>query len=186
VEVTGADLAAAAEPRSAGVTRHARWARRHAQGIYRVEKGVHVVTAAAALYLLVAGTMAMWNMNVAQCDRIQPDSLRGWILAAAAIGGALLGRFVARLWYEARLELNRGSRRVPLVAPAWLHAGLFVFLVLSTALLGYETWSVLNFYFPPPITWYVRCSAYYHPIVAPLAAGGIGFLLTSWFWYPTR
>lgn len=146
---------------------------------------MHVFAVIATLVLLVGGTVAAWNVTVTKCDQIQAGNSRGVILAVATILGAIVGRVVAYVRYQVRLELNNGQHGKASVTPL-VNVGVFAFLVIATALLLYETWAVANFSHPPPITSYVRCAAYYHQIVAPLTAAGIGFLVSNWFWYPTR
>jgi hypothetical protein len=162
------------------------WCTGRPAALYQVERVLHVVAVVLTLYVLVEGITTVWSLDVNQCnqiDRNHVSEVRGLILAGAALGGALIGRFLARLRFEVRGKLNGVQPQTN--PPAWIHACLFAFLVVATLLLGYETWAEMNFSSPPPITSYVRCAAYYHTIVAPLTAGGVGLLLGNWLWYPT-
>jgi hypothetical protein len=165
--------------------RLARWSRKHATEIRTWETRVHFLVLAFIGILLVFGTQALGNMDVSKCDQVTNSGPRGLILAGAAIVGAFGGRFAARIRFEARQKLYR---QVPkdLAVPAWVHVGIFLFLVTATALLIYETWALAHNNNPPPITSYVRCAAYWQPLWAPVTALFTGFLLTNWLWYPTK
>jgi hypothetical protein len=90
-----------------------------------------------------------------------------------------LGRRVLglHLTHRAQGPINTGS-------VFELAAGIF--LVVAALVLGYETWSVANGWSPPPVTSYVRCAAYYHPFISAGTVATIGFVLSSWLWYPPR
>ena len=64
--------------------------------------------------------------------------------------------------------------------------GLVLFLLLSAALLAYETLALASNGRFAPITHYVRCA---NVVAHPAAYAGatiVSFLAGHWFWYPRR
>ena len=163
------------------------WIHKHATALFRADIGFQLLAVVLTGALLIFGVAASLNLDVGQCQRVDHGTglAKGLILAVAALVGAGAGRLLARVRFEIRRELQGPPvRSAPI--PWWIHGVAFAFLVVAAGLLGYETWAVLNFGHPPPITSYVRCAAFHHTVVAPLTAGGVGLLLGSWLWYPTR
>jgi fructose-specific phosphotransferase system IIC component len=79
-------------------------------------------------------------------------------------------------------ETVRRQKRAVLI----VQLGLVLFLLLSAALLAYETLALASSGRFAPITYYVRCTS---RIAHPAAYAGatiVSFLAGHWFWYPRR
>jgi fructose-specific phosphotransferase system IIC component len=80
---------------------------------------------------------------------------------------------------QAQASERRRERAVLIV-----QLGLVLFLLLSAALLAYETLALASNGRFAPITYYVRCSSRVEHPATYAGAIIISFLAGHWFWYP--
>ena len=159
-----------------------------AEGLRRVELAFHAAGFVVVAALFVFAVRAVNAANPVACTmHDQLTSTPGYVLAAFTAGGFVGGRLISWFRFHVRIGIQRNpqKRRTP---PPWLgfllNLALVVFLVVAALLLGYETWAIANGGVPPPITSYVRCAAYHQQLVAAATATGIGYIVSSWMWFP--
>ena len=144
--------------------------------------GVAIVLTVGLGYLAIRGVL---TADSKWCDA-QRDvpTWNGVGLAAVTLLGFVCGRLIG----EVRSRIRDANGVEPPVTPSlWLQTAFAAFLLLSAALLGYETWSMGHSGGVPPITTYVRCAALFgNSIPAAVATFQIGVMVGNWLWYPTR
>lgn len=153
--------------------------------LHGVELAVHAVGLIVIAVLFWMALNALFTANVGTCAL--HDSLnqtRGIVLAAVTAGGAIVGRLAA--WFRFQVLEGQHPYRPEPRPHLYLNVALVVFLATAALLLGYETWAVANGGNPPPITSYVRCAAYHQFFVSAILAGGVGFILSNWLWFPSK
>jgi len=157
-----------------------------AKPLRTAELVVHLLGFVGVAVLFAMAVHAVQVANVGACtkhDNLDPTP--GYWLAGFATGGFVVGRLAGWFRFHVREGVHGPARHRP-QSGVILEGGLVIFLVVAAVLLGYETWSFANGGNPPPITSYVRCAAYHEFVLASLTASGIGFMLSSWLWFPTR
>ena len=171
--------------------------------------------AIAVLAVLAVMALPAPSQVDACANSTRVDDLVGYGLAGWAIGGFLVGRGsgMLRQFLRSGLPANtpgsqlttaqagrRGARALrsalgldrenrtqqTMNASAVFEFALAIFLVVAALVLGYETYSIVNHWSPPPVTSYVRCAAHYHPWISAGTVAGIGYVLSNWIWYPTK
>src|SRR5258708_13786712 len=150
----------------------------------RIELLAHLAGFVVVAVLFWLAVSALRSADVNAClKHEQLDSTPGYFLAGITVAGFLAGRGVAWFRRHVRAGLN-------VAAPAKSSTGLGILLVLFLAvaalLLGYETWSVANGSVPPPVTSYVRCAAYHQFPLPAAPAAPLGFMLSTWLWFPSK
>lgn len=152
---------------------------------HRVELAIHAVGFIALAVLFVMALSALGTANVGTCaihDNLNQN--RGLVLAAVTVGGAVIGRLAG--WFRFQVLEGQHPNRPDARPHLLLNLALIAFLAAAALLLGYETWAIANGGSPPPITSYVRCAAYHQFFVSSVLAGGVGFILSNWLWFPSK
>jgi hypothetical protein len=181
---TGQQAATPAKP--AKRTRLVREVRSNAAAFHRGELVLHAIALVFVALLFVFALVALGGAKVAACavhDNLNQE--RGLLLAAFTAGGFVLGRLIGVIRFHIREGIHSSNRPAP-HPTAVLDVAFVLFLAVTAVLLGYETWSLANGGHPPPITSYVRCAAYHQLPLAAITAGSIGFMVSSWLWFPSK
>ena len=158
----------------------------NAAAFHRGELVLHAIALAVVALLFISALVALSGAKVAACavhDNLNEE--RGVLLAAFTVGGFVLGRLIGVIRFHIREGIHSHNTPTPGPSPV-LDVAFVLFLAGAALLLGYETWSLAHGGNPPPITSYVRCAAYHQFPLAAITAGSIGFMVSSWLWFPSR
>lgn len=154
--------------------------RQNARVVIRVEIVLHAIgLIALAILFWIAITNAPTTASVIQAcaNKVDWGPTRGTLLLVAGILGPVAGRLVGWIRFHAR-----GGPNITPPPGILFNLAFTVLLVLAKLLLVYET--VATNGGPPPITSYVRCAFGTQLQIAFPVTFGIGFMLSSWLWYP--
>jgi hypothetical protein len=159
---------------------------------------VAALAVAGGVLLLLIGWAVFGMVVPQQCSYQEIDGVGSFALITASIGGFVAGHVLGR-WFESSPGASPWPRSDPAM-PAHgqgahartkrisgallVQTALVLFLLLSTALLAYETLALVNIDRNWPITYFVRCFTNSNPVCAGVGSFTFCFLLGHWIWYP--
>jgi hypothetical protein len=160
---------------------------------------VVTLSASGVVLLGLIGWALVGMIAPERCSTGEIDGVQSFALLSASllgfVGGHVLGRWMeasssARPWPAAAAvgaQLQKSQRRRRRLTGALLvQGGLVLFLLLSTALLAYETLALVDIDRNWPITFFVRCFTHTNLAAAAIGSLAFCFMLGHWVWYPSR
>jgi hypothetical protein len=143
--------------------------------------------AAVGLALLLA--FVTWRTFAASaplCDRDFPARVGqypSWVYIFGAVGGFVLGHATGQIGIRRRKgsqkELGEGPWGKPSAVVA-VNAGVAVFLLAVTVMLGIEAWTLGHNTWP--ITYYTRCATDASAPLALLGSATYAYVIGRWMW----
>jgi hypothetical protein len=143
--------------------------------------------AAAALVAILA--FVTWRTFAASAPLCDPNfparvgQYPSWVYIFAAIGAFALGHGLGQAGIKRQKlpqqELGEGPWSKPAAVVA-VDAGVAVFLLLVTVMLGVEAWTLAHRVWP--ITYYTRCATDASAPLALLGSTSYAFVIGRWMW----
>ena len=152
----------------------------------------YVLGASAVGLIILIGIVAarIGGATAPVCNPLFPariSSLPSYWYVFTAIAAFALGHAVGQVGIRRQklpeTELGKGSYDGRSAAVA-VNAGVAIFLLVVTILLGIEAWTLGHGVWP--ITYYTRCSTDASPLLALLGSAIFAFVIGRWMWVFTE